>query len=99
MTQQVCLLSLRAGLFIVPTTIPGWIGINVLGRTGFQLQDGYSLISVKKKKTAEWCKGQKSLQKTFRYMMMKKDWSFPVRGQSMLISIVVNHENMCELVA
>lgn len=26
---------------------PEWIGIDVLGRTGFQLQDGYSLISVK----------------------------------------------------
>lgn len=97
MTQQVCLLSLRAGLCILPATIPEWIGIDVLGRTGFQLQDGYSLISVKK--TAEWCTGQKSLQKTFRYMMMKKDWSFPVLSQSMLISIFVNHENMCELVA
>lgn len=79
---------------------PEWIGIDVLGRTEFQLQDGYSLISVKKKnKTAEWCTGQKSLQKTFRYMMMKRDWSFPVLSQSMLISIFVNHENMCEFVA
>lgn len=77
---------------------PEWIGIDVLGRTEFQLQDGYSLISVKKK-TAEWCTGQKSLQKTFRYMMMKRDWCFPVLSQSMLISIFVSHENMCELVA
>lgn len=29
---------------------PEWIGIDVLGRTEFQLQDGYSLISVKKNK-------------------------------------------------
>lgn len=31
--------------------------------------------------------------------MMKRDWSFPVLSQSMLISIFVNHENMCEFVA
>lgn len=33
---------------------PEWIGIDVLGRTEFQLQDGYSLISVKKKKKNCW---------------------------------------------
>lgn len=74
---------------------PEWIGIDVLGRTEFQLQDGYSLISVKKNKTAEWCTVQKSLQKTFRYMMMKRDWSFPVLSQSMLISSSLSITRTC----
>lgn len=56
---------------------PEWIGIDVLGRTEFQLQDGYSLISVKKKKTAEWCTVQKSLQKNIQVHDDEERLEFP----------------------
>lgn len=42
---------------------PEWIGIDVLGRTEFQLQDGYSLISVKKNKLLSGAQAKKVCKK------------------------------------